>query len=568
MKKKIFLIKICLVFVAAGCFTACNDTIENAAYRDSKGVSVVPNPMTVGQTVVVSGPGFKNATAVEFPGGVSVTDLTKAGDFQLSMIVPAGANSTGNIKVILPEGNFVIPVEITIVTPGVYNATAQEISKDGLYVVGPNDKLEIRGEGLSAVKSIGLPGVTIDAMDIRKSESLIVISVPMGVQKVKAKVQLLLHDGRTLSTKNEVDFSGEGYVPPELLLLCGRSYKIWSWDEDAPKGNPFGNGGFGTDKGPAWWTVGYGSLDGQFGQQGIGAKMAFYLPNKMALTLKNGTVLEGKFKVDVTQAIDKWSSGKLIITTGHDDLSILGGTKGTYNTEKDEAKGCEFYKMPAFVPKVFDIVVSNETDMVIAFKYPCEGTSNFYMYKMTEGDLGKVTVPDELIDWCGEGSKTWEWNVDQKGGFYGMCDAYKGKDPNDIEWWWQAKPDDNGPLLDNEGIGATMTFTYVGKGMQKLSKVKTNGDVAEGDFTVDMSAKRPGWSAAIGKLTTKKVTVLSGRDTGDPRKDISDFWILKMTGDELILGVIEYSGGKNDDFMPDEEKWGPATRWCFRAKPE
>ena len=113
-----------------------------------------------------------------------------------------------------------------------------------------------------------------------------------------------------------------------------------------------------------------------------------------------------------------------------------------------------------------------------------------------------------------------------------------------------------------------MTFTYGGKGVQKLTKAKTDESPnEEGIFAIDMSARYPGWSSAIGKLTTKDITVLSGRDTGDPRTDIYEYWIFRMTDDEMILGVVDSEwGAMYEGYEPDKEGWGQACRWVFKAK--
>ena len=552
MKKKFFLIKICLVFIAVACFTACNEKIEDASNRDSKGVSVFPNPMTIGEPVTISGPGFGNATAIEFPGGVTVTEFTKAGDFQITMTVPGGTNNTGNITVILPDGSFVIPLEVTIVDASVNIATAMDINpENGLYWVGPNDKLTIRGEGLGAVQAIILPGgVTLDAMNLMKSESSIEITIPNGVEKTIAKVQINLHDGRTLLTANEVDFSGEGYVPVELLPFCGRSFKVWLWDEE--QDFPFGNGGYGSSLGPdpAWWRISYAGLDGQFGRDGVGAKMEFRLPNIMTKTLNDGTVLKGKFKVDNTLGVDKWSTGKLFITAGDEELSIVGGTYNNYNGSYN------------LYPKVFDIIKLTNAEMVLAFQYPEEtATANFYMFRVSEdegeGSTGSVNVPNELKIWVGSGSKTWTWNDEFEGNgfYYGKGDGHYEVSPT----WWTAKKDPS-LFIAGEGEGAKMILSYQGKGTETLTKMKTDGSKVSGSFAVDMEARYPGWSRAIGKFSTDGVTILSGQGI-DGRKDCFEYWILDITETEMLLGNPEVA----EDWSYDEKTWGQATMWLFKA---
>ncbi len=383
MKKKFFIIiQICIVFCAVTAFFGCNDSIEAESGGGKKGVSVVPNPMTVGQPVSVSGPDFKNATKITFPGGIAVTNFTKAGDFQLNTTVPAGAASEGNITVSLPGNEYVIPITVTIFsTKDAIASSKDKNPTTGNVRVGPNDKLTINGQGLSAIAEIILPGgLSIQSMNFPKKTDLsIEITIPMGgfnrtaVEPLKMKTK----SGAEVYTANRIDWGGDGFVPPELIPFCGRSFKVWTWDDKAPNDTPFGNGGYNNDKGPAWWTIKYDAINGQHGGagHGIGAKMAFYLPNKMVLTLTNGRVYEGLFSIDMTKGVGTWSSGKLEIVAGDDALSIIGATYGNYNGSY------------SLTPKIFDIINQTGTVMTLAFRYPEEtGTANFYLYRVVEGE--------------------------------------------------------------------------------------------------------------------------------------------------------------------------------------
>jgi len=371
MKRKIFLmIKISLVFVAVCFFTACNDKIEDTTHRDSKGFSVFPLQMTVGQKAIISGPGFKGASEVVFPGDISVTNFEKVGDSQLNVVVPTGTAAEGRITVKLPDGNYVIPIDITIVVTAITSVTSMDINPaNGLYWVGTDDVLTIKGTGLGAISEIIFPGVTQKTMDIVKSDNTMELFVPAGVDKVVGKLKLVTNSGQTLESNN-IDWTGEGFVAPELIPLCGRSFKIWTWNEDVK--NCYGMGDI-TEAFPSWWAAPGG------------------------------------------------------------DLSF---------------------------------------------------------------------------------------------------------DPG-------------------EGYGATMRLSITPKGKNpKLRKVRTDGSVSEGSFTVDMEARHPDWRRPIGLLTTSKVTVLCGRDTKN-RPDIFEYWILKLTDTELMLGTA--------DDPHFEDNWGQATLWLFKS---
>lgn len=371
MKKKIFLmIKISVVFVAVCFFTACNEKIEDATHRDSKGFSVFPLQMTVGQKAIISGPGFKGATEVVFPGNIGATNFEKVGDSQLNVVVPSGTASEGRITVKLSDVDYVIPIDITIVVTAIISITAMDKNPaNGLYWVGTDDVLTIKGTGLGAISEVIFPGVTVNTMDIVKSDNTMELYVPVGVEKVVAKLKLVTNSGQTIES-NDIDWTGEGFVLPELIPLCGRSSKVWSWNENVA--NCYGMGDI-TENVPSWWAA------------------------------------------------------------------------------------------PA-------------------------GTLTF--------------------------------------------------DPG-------------------EGYGATMTLSISPKGRNpRLKKERTDGSVAEGAFTVDMTARHPEWSRPIGKISTNKVTVLCGRDTKD-RPDIFDYWILKLTDTEMMLGTA--------DEPHFDEGWGQATLWLFKV---
>jgi len=386
MKKKLFfIIQICIVLFAANAFYSCNDTITGKE-DTMRGVSVIPNPMTVGQAVSISGPGFKDATKITFPGGVAVTDFTKSGDFQLNTVVPGGAANTGKISITLPTGEFEIPLDITIFTTRNLTAVAMDVNPvTKNFIVGPNDKLTVQGEGLGPIVEIFLPGgLSITSMNFKKkTDTAIEITIPMSgfdkkaVEPLKMKSQT----GEIFYSSNKLEWNGQGYIPPELLPFCGRSYKTWTWDPAKMPTGAFGNGGCppraikDCNFAPTWWVPNVISQMGGAGH-GEGATMTFSLPNKFVLTLTNGTVYEGKFTVDVSKAFAGWSTGQVRISGANDNISIVGGLKGTFNGTT------------SLVPKVFDIITQTNTKMTLAFQHPEEsGVADFHMFAvLKDGD--------------------------------------------------------------------------------------------------------------------------------------------------------------------------------------
>lgn len=260
MKKRHYvMIHACFLILITVFFTACNDEIDRGQDSGTKGVSVIPNPMEIGQTISITGPDFKNATAVVFPDNIPVSSFDKVGDLQINVVVPTGTKSGGNITVELPGGDFTIPIDINLLNPevtGTYTAS-------GATDIGPNEVLIIQGKDLINVSEIIFPGeaqATVRAMDFRrKGNEEIIVVVPVGTAKVVASMTLKTLYGIEI-TSTPVDFTGGGYIPPEILMLCGEggSGKAWVFD----KSNPL-RWWYMTDTSPDafWWQPDVGPAD-------------------------------------------------------------------------------------------------------------------------------------------------------------------------------------------------------------------------------------------------------------------------------------------------------------------
>lgn len=363
-----------LVLVAIIFFT-CNDEIEREQDSGMKGMNIIPNPMEIGQTISITGSGFKNVSAVVFPENNTTSIFEKVGDLQINVVVPAGTKSGGNITMESPDGNITIPINISLLHPEV----SETYTASGAPNIGPNETLVIKGKDLINVSEIIFPGeaqATVGAMDfLRKGNEEIIVVVPVGTDKVVAPMRLKTLYGMEI-TSTPVDFTGGGYIPPEYLMLCGKEGKTWSWDEELADGMVFGNGGYLTNVLPAWWRLHISDLSGGVGSQDVfGAKMTFrysYEGNIMTKTLVNGIVYEGNFKLDMTKKLNMangnpWSIGRLEITGGDAELSIVGGNNSSRWG----------------YPKGFDIIKLNDNELVLSFQYPDElATANFYVFRV------------------------------------------------------------------------------------------------------------------------------------------------------------------------------------------
>lgn len=170
----------------------------------------------------------------------------------------------------------------------------------------------------------------------------------------------------------------------------------------------------------------------------------------------------------------------------------------------------------------------------------------------------QVTV-DELsfpvpLEWgylCGSGEKEWVWDTTQpavwgNGGY--MNDSHPA-------WWTLTEADIDGQA-ENEGVGASMTFSLQGA---SLIKNKADGSEIKGSFSFDMTKKivlGDGTVWAKGKLKTKGVTVLCGKSPNESGAPVYEYDILIMNDNQLVLSYPEPGSGQG----------GTAWYWMFKAR--
>lgn len=146
----------------------------------------------------------------------------------------------------------------------------------------------------------------------------------------KATVQLVLqgdcditfngrnHDGSMISKVLTVRVDTLINVAKEWGILCGSGEKEWTWDANDPSDIVWGNGGYGGNTSPGWWTVAASDMDKEAEGEGYGASMVFSTKGS-SLTKKrtDGSTKAGTFSFDMskTTSFDDgatfWAIGKL-----------------------------------------------------------------------------------------------------------------------------------------------------------------------------------------------------------------------------------------------------------------
>lgn len=144
--------------------------------------------------------------------------------------------------------------------------------------------------------------------------------------------------------------------------------------------------------------------------------------------------------------------------------------------------------------------------------------------------------------------KTWIWDDTQaapwgNGGYKG-CNA---------PCWWAVSMSD----LNGRGVGSDeMTFDLNGGRnlTLKAASVPSAGTI-KGTFDLKFDVLLPGWD--VGKLTTTNTTVINGIYVNNSNAVVENFYVLKLTADQLVLSSPE--PGVTGD-------WGTAWFWMFKPK--
>lgn len=209
MMKKNFhiIIKVFLLFIVLVSFSACNDDVDTGQDLSIRGVSIIPNPVEVGQKVSINGFNFQYATSIVFPENITVSTFDKVGEHQLDVVVPPGTVSGGNIIVSFPEDNFTFPFELKLLEPKVTRTYPLSGDTD----VRPTEILVIVGEDLINVSEIIFPGkqkATVKEMNFnRKGNEEIRVVVPDGTESGVGTMTLKTKYGKVF-VSTPVEFSG------------------------------------------------------------------------------------------------------------------------------------------------------------------------------------------------------------------------------------------------------------------------------------------------------------------------------------------------------------------------
>lgn len=219
-----------LAWLASMALTSCSTKNETDANDILLVKSVLPTKVLPGQVVTITGTGLEDATAVVFPGNVSVKDITKVGNGYISVVTPAGVSAEGGpITVEAGSESAQSVMKLTVGDPK--PSTVAPLDAE----IKINECVEVYGKDLEFITKAYFPGK--DGEDIvvpasafkRKATGSLFIYSPMGIKAGPAQVVL-------------EDCSGKKYTLPEVTLSekisggggapAGEGY-VTVWEGDA-----------------------------------------------------------------------------------------------------------------------------------------------------------------------------------------------------------------------------------------------------------------------------------------------------------------------------------------------
>ncbi len=304
MKRKIFFGIVALAALALG---SCQDGPVGGDETSGLAIKVYsPVKVLPGQVVTINGTRLDEVTEVLFPGGVSVTDITRLGDGQISVVTPTGV-SEGELSVVSPDATATARIPMTVGAPRFNTISfAEQSDGPGAWIT---TELLITGADLEFIKQAVFPGaegddVVVGAIDfVRKANNLLKIKVPHGIAGGEAKIGLVACNNASIET-DEVLLVDKVPGPP----VGGVTWIVaWEGELDPGPQPTFSAEGFARLKPGSTLKVHFQNNDVQWGQVYYGDW------SKMIMTMDGdftGTTLE----MEVTQDdVDKIKATGLVI---------------------------------------------------------------------------------------------------------------------------------------------------------------------------------------------------------------------------------------------------------------
>ena len=205
-KHSLYLLAAGFALLSNVALTSCDDNDDFSANDVLEVKSVLPTKVMEGQVITITGTGLDKATAVVFPGNVTVTDITKVGNGYITVVTPAGVSAEGGaVTVKANDESAESTMALTLGKPQVTRVAPQDAE------VKINECVEVYGSDLEFITCAHFPGangedIVVNAENFRrKSTNALYIYSPMGIAAGAASITI-------------EDCSGAKTVLPEITL--------------------------------------------------------------------------------------------------------------------------------------------------------------------------------------------------------------------------------------------------------------------------------------------------------------------------------------------------------------
>lgn len=187
--------------------TSCDDELSTNQYKGGISLNVFgPSPVLRGGEIRFLGSGMNQVTAVVFPGGTEVTEITVVSDTEIRVTVPQTAEE-GYITLKTPAGDIVTKTKLTYLEP----ITIESFSPAS---VRPGDELTITGDYLNLMHAVIFEGTEEDVTVLEEE------FIEHTRQTIRVKVPDMAITGRiALSDAAEEGIPNVMYAEGELTVI-------------------------------------------------------------------------------------------------------------------------------------------------------------------------------------------------------------------------------------------------------------------------------------------------------------------------------------------------------------
>jgi hypothetical protein len=190
----------------------CKDD-ENGSESGRREINVITySPVVAGQKISITGSNVAQTTAVVFSPNVETKDFTFVGKFEISVVVPTGAQS-GTITLKTANGEVVSAQSIVIANPAITFA-------DATVVTG--EVLSVRGNDLNSIDQVIFPGnIVVKALDFKwKTNNEIKVTVSKKIAEGTYILDFVSSSGLVLHTPPiEITSVGGPEPEPEIFIM-------------------------------------------------------------------------------------------------------------------------------------------------------------------------------------------------------------------------------------------------------------------------------------------------------------------------------------------------------------